>query len=131
MLKINSLNDTQTLNYRAHVLESHMYTGKLKFEFLTFIDQDYINHCNKQAKIGFKQNKERDMAIAALILGTGIRVSECAGVDLSDLNLKDAVLDVTRKGGQKIVYQLQNGHFLISSDIKVSVMNAIMQIVSK
>lgn len=101
MLKINSLNDTQTLNYRAHVLESHMYTGKLKFEFLTFIDQDYINHCNKQAKIGFKQNKERDMAIAALILGTGIRVSECAGVDLSDLNLKDAVLDVTRKGGQK------------------------------
>ncbi|MCT7698141.1 MAG: phage integrase N-terminal SAM-like domain-containing protein, partial [Lactobacillus crispatus] len=43
MLKINSLNDTQTLNYRAHVLESHMYTGKLKFEFLTFIDQDYIN----------------------------------------------------------------------------------------
>ena len=41
------------------------------------------------------------MAIIALILGTGIRVSECAGVDLQDLNLKDAVLDVTRKGGQK------------------------------
>ena len=40
MLKINSLNDTQTLNYRAHVLESHMYTGKLKFEFLTFIDSN-------------------------------------------------------------------------------------------
>ena len=41
------------------------------------------------------------MAIIALILGTGIRVSECAGVDLQDLNLKEAVLDVTRKGGQK------------------------------
>ena len=38
----------------------------------------------------FKMNKERDMAIIALILGTGIRVSECAGVDLQDLNLKDA-----------------------------------------
>lgn len=101
MLKINSLNDTKTLNYRAHILESHMYTGDLKFEFLKFIDHDYINKCNKQAKPGFKKNKERDMAIIALILGTGIRVSECAGVDLSDLNLKEATLDVTRKGGQK------------------------------
>ena len=101
MLKINSLNDTQTLNYRAHVLESHMYTGDLKFKFLEFIDHDYENKCNKHAKPGFKRNKERDMAIIALILGTGIRVSECAGVDLQDLNLKEAVLDVTRKGGQK------------------------------
>lgn len=101
MLKINSLNDTKTLNYRAHVLASHMYTGNLKFEFLKFIDHDYESKCNKQAKPGFKMNKERDMAIIALILGTGIRVSECAGVDLQDLNLKDAVLDVTRKGGQK------------------------------
>lgn len=101
MLKIESLNDTKTLNYRAHVLESHMYTGNLKFEFLKFIDHDYENKCNKQAKPGFKMNKERDMAIIALILGTGIRVSECAGVDMQDLNIKDAVLDVTRKGGQK------------------------------
>lgn len=101
MLRIHSLNDTKTLNYRAHVLESHMYTGNLKFEFLNFLDHDYENTCNKQAKTGFRKNKERDMAIIALILGTGIRVSECAGVDLQDLNLKDAVLDVTRKGGQK------------------------------
>lgn len=101
MLRIHSLNDTKTLNYRAHVLESHMYTGKLKFEFLDFIAHDYETTCNQQAKPGFKRNKERDMAIIALILGTGIRVSECAGVDLQDLNLKDTVLDVTRKGGQK------------------------------
>ena len=41
------------------------------------------------------------MAIVALILGTGIRVSECAGVNMQDLNIKDAILDVTRKGGQR------------------------------
>ena len=34
-----------------------------------------INAISRQA--GFKMNKERDMAIIALILGTGIRVSEC------------------------------------------------------
>ncbi len=110
MLKIESLNSTKTLNYRAHILESHMYTGQLKYDFLEFIDHKYIDHCNKQALPSFKKNRERDMAIVALILGTGIRVSECAGVNLNDLNLKDAILDVTRKGGQRIVFQLLNGH---------------------
>ena len=76
MLKIDSLNNTETLNYRAHVLESHMYTGKLKYQFLDFIENDYQNICNKHALPSFKINKERDMAIIALILGTGIRVSE-------------------------------------------------------
>lgn len=101
MLKVKSLNDTKTLNYRAHILESHMYTGKLKFKFLNFLDHDYIKFCNNRAKASFKQNQVRDMAIVALILGTGIRVSECAGVNLSDINLKEAMLDVTRKGGQR------------------------------
>ncbi|WEV42811.1 tyrosine recombinase XerS [Lactobacillus sp. ESL0684] len=101
MLKIDSLNNTKTLNYRAHVLESHMYTGELKYQFLDFIEQKYEHVCNKQALPAFKINKERDLAIVALILGTGIRVSECAGVNLADLNFKQASLDVTRKGGQR------------------------------
>lgn len=101
MLKIDSLNNTKTLNYRAHVLESHMYTGKLKYQFLDFIENNYEFKCNKHALPGFKANKERDMAIIALILGTGIRVSECAGIDLPDINFKKATLDVTRKGGQR------------------------------
>lgn len=101
MLKIDSLNNTKTLNYRAHVLESHMYTGDLKYKFLDFLDQEYEHKCNPQALPSFKKNRERDMAIIALILGTGIRVSECAGVNMSDLNLKEAILDVIRKGGQR------------------------------
>ncbi|MBD5430909.1 MAG: tyrosine recombinase XerS [Lactobacillus sp.] len=101
MLKIESLNSTKTLNYRAHVLESHMYTGNLKYEFLDFIENQYIKHCNRQSLPSFEKNRERDMAIIALILGTGIRVSECAGVNLQDLNFKNATLDVTRKGGQR------------------------------
>lgn len=101
MLKIDSLNNTQTLNYRAHALEAHMYTGDLKYQFMDFLDNEYEHKCSKQALLSFKNNKERDMAIVALILGTGIRVSECAGVDVKDLNLKEATLDVTRKGGQR------------------------------
>ncbi|KRL63611.1 tyrosine recombinase XerS [Lactobacillus psittaci] len=101
MLKIDSLNDTKTLNYRAHMLESHMYTGELKYQFLDFLDNEYQNHCNKQAITSFKLNKERDLAIVALILGTGVRVSECASINVKDINLKEATLDVTRKGGQR------------------------------
>lgn len=101
MAKIDSLNDTKTLNYRAHVLESHMYTGDLKYQFLDFIQNEYPHKANKQALPSYKLNKERDLAIVALILGTGVRVSECAGINIADLNLKDAILDVTRKGGQR------------------------------
>lgn len=102
MLKIKSLNNTQTLNYRAHILESHMYTGERKFDFLNFIQDRYEKEAtNRQSIPAFRLNKERDLAIIALILGTGIRVSECAGVNLKDLNLKEATLDVIRKGGQR------------------------------
>ncbi|MCH3904366.1 MAG: tyrosine recombinase XerS [Lactobacillus sp.] len=101
MLKIDSLNSSKTLNYRAHVLESHMLPGQLKYDFLDFIEKTYPQKCRKQALPAFKMNKERDLAIIALILGTGVRVSECAGADLEDLNLKKATLDVTRKGGQR------------------------------
>ena len=99
MEKIGSMNDTQTLNYRAHILESHMYTGQRKYDFIDFLKNQYVKQCDPRARPAFKQNHERDIAIVALILGTGVRVSEAAGVDLQDLNLKDATLDVTRKGG--------------------------------
>ncbi len=55
MLKINSLNDTKTLNYRAHVLESHMYMGDLKYQFLDFIENEYEHKCNKQSLPSFKK----------------------------------------------------------------------------
>lgn len=100
MLKVKSLNDTQTLNYRAHMLESHMYTGQLKYDFFDFLNSQYEKQCSPRARTSFLKNKTRDLAIIALIFGTGIRVSECAGVNVDDINLKNANLEVTRKGGQ-------------------------------
>ncbi|GFZ27004.1 tyrosine recombinase XerS [Lactobacillus corticis] len=101
MLKIDSLNNTQTLNYRAHAMASHMYRGQMKFDFLDFIENRYEQVCDKRALPAFKLNKERDLAIIALILGTGVRVSEAANVNLADINWKQNMLDVTRKGGQR------------------------------
>ena len=51
----------------------------------------------------FMKNKERDLAIVTLLLGTGIRVSECVGLDIEDVDFKNNGIKVTRKGGNEMV----------------------------
>lgn len=52
-----------------------------------------------------KSNVVRDMALITLLLGTGIRVSECTGIDLDHINPEDHAILITRKGGkQEVVY---------------------------
>lgn len=50
-----------------------------------------------------KQTSKRDYAILSLFLGTGIRVSECVGINISDVNLEENAFLVTRKGGNQVV----------------------------
>lgn len=51
------------------------------------------------------QTKKRDLALLTLLLGTGIRVSECVGLDLQDVDFRNNGIKVHRKGGyESIVY---------------------------
>ena len=50
-----------------------------------------------------KKRKTRDLAIVTLLLGTGIRVSECVGLDIEDVDFKNNGIKVTRKGGNEMV----------------------------
>lgn len=36
-----------------------------------------------------------------LLLNTGIRVSECVGIDMEDINFKDNSIKIVRKGGSE------------------------------
>lgn len=45
--------------------------------------------------------KSRDFAIIALLLGTGIRVSECVGLNINDIDFENNAFIVTRKGGNR------------------------------
>ena len=45
----------------------------------------------------------RDYAMLSLFLGTGIRVSECVGLNISDVDLEQNAFLVTRKGGNQVV----------------------------
>lgn len=47
--------------------------------------------------------RTRDIAILMLFLGTGIRVSECVGIDLDDLDFHINGVLVTRKGGNQVI----------------------------
>lgn len=46
---------------------------------------------------------KRDYAILMLFLGTGIRVSECVGINISDLDFASNAVLVTRKGGNQVI----------------------------
>lgn len=51
------------------------------------------------------RTKQRDLAILTLMLGTGIRVSECAGLDITDVDFKENSFVIVRKGGgQDVLY---------------------------
>lgn len=68
---------------------------------------DYIEHCGDsltgQKRVYYEKTKERDLAIVTLLLGTGIRVSECVGLDIEDVDFKNNGIKVTRKGGNEMV----------------------------
>lgn len=50
-----------------------------------------------------KKTKLRDVAILTLLLGTGIRVSECVGLDLNDIDFDVNGIRILRKGGKEAV----------------------------
>ena len=68
---------------------------------------DFVENCGSQLSGQslnyYNKTKERDLAILTLLLGTGIRVSECVGLDLNDVDFKNNGITVTRKGGNQMV----------------------------
>lgn len=49
--------------------------------------------------------KTRDLALLTLLLGTGIRVSECVGLDITDVDFDNNRIKIVRKGGyESFVY---------------------------
>lgn len=57
----------------------------------------------KRQSIYHERTKVRDLAIMTLLLGTGIRVSECVGLDVNDVDFKNNGIKIIRKGGYETV----------------------------
>lgn len=75
-------------------------------EVASLLDEvEFGENLTKRQKAYHAQTKKRDLAMLTLMLGTGIRVSECVGLDITDVDFKNNGIKVHRKGGyEAIVY---------------------------
>ena len=58
---------------------------------------------SSRQKTWHEHTRTRDLAILTLFLGTGIRVSECVGLNLEDIDFSINSFLVTRKGGAQVI----------------------------
>ena len=66
---------------------------------------------SERQKLYTKKTVKRDLAILTLMLNTGIRVSECNGLDLTDIDFTVDTMTIVRKGGgQDLLYFGQEVH---------------------
>ena len=66
------------------------------------------NYLTKRQVSYNKITKKRDIAILTLLLGTGIRVSECVGINIDDIDFNSNGVKVTRKGGNQTILYFSN-----------------------
>lgn len=68
---------------------------------------DFVESCgdgmSAHQKAYYAKTKARDLAIITLLLGTGIRVSECVGLDVEDVDFRNNGIKVVRKGGNEMI----------------------------
>ena len=51
----------------------------------------------------YEKTRVRDLALVTLLLGPGVRVSECVGLDMEDVDFKNGAIRVVRKGGNEMM----------------------------
>lgn len=85
---------------------------------------DYVETCGAQLsphkQSYYKKTVSRDLAILTLLLGTGLRVSECVGLNFNDVDLKNNAVKVTRKGNKTMtVYFSEEVHDSLENYLEI------------
>ena len=117
--KLASLRSFYRYFYRKELIKNNppsiVDMPKIHDKAIVRLDQDEIaklldevesgNKLTKSQKKYHEKTKVRDLALLTLLLGTGIRVSECVGLNINDVDLKNDGIRIIRKGGQEsIIY---------------------------
>ncbi len=64
-------------------------------------EADSGEELSEHQKAFHKKTRVRDLAMLSLLLGTGMRISECVGIDLNDIDLEETAVRIHRKGGKE------------------------------
>ncbi len=75
-------------------------------EAADFLDEvEFGTHLTDHEQKFHEKTCKRDLAIVTLMLGTGMRISECIGINITDIDFKSNGIKITRKGGnEQIIY---------------------------
>ena len=73
-------------------------------EVARFLDEVEDGEClTEKQKAYHAKTKLRDLAMMMLLLGTGLRVSECVGLNINDVDFRNGGLRIHRKGGKEVI----------------------------
>ncbi|MET1031231.1 tyrosine recombinase XerS [Domibacillus tundrae] len=102
MLKIEVTKVKETLNARAARIATKIFHHDDDMRFIEFLRNDYENELPSDSRksMYFRRDKERDIAIISLFLGSGIRVNELSNLRLRDLDFETSQISVLRKGNK-------------------------------
>ena len=117
MRKLASLRSFYNYYFRKEIIEKNppslVKMPKIHEKNIIRLDIDEIAILLDEAESGEKltarqkvyhnKTKKRDLAILTLLLGTGIRVSECVGLDIHDIDPKNNGIKIHRKGGAEVI----------------------------
>ena len=116
MRKISSLKSFYNYYYRNERIKNNpaalVQLPKLHEKEIIRLDVDEVALLLDEVEQGDKltdkqksyhaKTKTRDLALLTLLLGTGIRVSECVGLNISDIDFKNGGIRIYRKGGKEV-----------------------------
>lgn len=73
-------------------------------EVARFLDEVEDGEClTEKQKAYHAKTRLRDLAMMTLLLGTGLRVSECVGLNINDVDFRNGGLRIHRKGGKEVI----------------------------
>ncbi len=98
-IRVNPISLVNMPKLRDHAIIR--FDGDETAEFLDHVDEGTSLTDRQQA--WHEKTRLRDLAMMTLMLGTGIRVSECVGLNLKDVSFNDDSLLVHRKGGKESI----------------------------
>ncbi len=128
--KITTIRSFYKFLYKRQLIEKDVTAlvdvPKIKDKVIITLTQDEVkrlfitistgSNISGKGKAWNNKTKERDMAIFALLLGTGIRISELVGLNIDDIDFKAGMFKITRKGGNEAV-------LYFSEEIKTYLLN--------